>query len=353
MKLLFLILLYFSLSIHSKTPLTFRKDHTFKIVQFTDLHFGEGADVSGPEQDRDSLRVMRTILKLENPDLVVLTGDLITGNNLPNPDLGYNSTNVWKTMITPMLESGFKWAFAFGNHDDLASGPGGSRADIMNFDSAFNLSYSQFGPKNIHGVSNFYLKLYSSTSNQDVNGVLYFFDNPDCNLVAGWGCIYPDQVFWYFQSSIQIHNEYRLSKGQNDVIPSLAFFHIPLQEYLEAYNYKTVVGYYNDSSVACQAVNTGLLGAIKERGDILGTFVGHNHGNDYCTDYYGVQLCFGRHSGYGGYSPGFGEHKRGARVIQLTEGVHAFKTWIRLEDGSFAGTPSRTAPADPKQPNCG
>jgi len=99
--------------------------------------------------------------------------------------------------------------------------------------------------------------------------------------------------------------------------------------------------------VACQIINTGLLGAIKERNDVLATFVGHNHGNDYCTDYKGVQLCFGRHSGYGGY----GDDIRGARVIQLFEGIHNFKTWVRLEDGSLANNPAQKG-ARPKQQTC-
>jgi hypothetical protein len=42
-----------------------------------------------------------------------------------------NATAYWKMMLTPMLENNFPWAFAFGNHDDLASGTGGTRKDLM------------------------------------------------------------------------------------------------------------------------------------------------------------------------------------------------------------------------------
>lgn len=50
----------------------------------------------------------------------------------------------------------------------------------------------------------------------------------------------------------------------------------------------------------------------------------------------GVDLCFGRHSGYGGY----GSWTRGSRQILLREGsvekeVH---TWVRLEDGTVSGS---------------
>ena len=43
-------------------PLRFRDDGTFRIVQFADLHYGEGEDVRwGPQQDRNSTRVMRQV----------------------------------------------------------------------------------------------------------------------------------------------------------------------------------------------------------------------------------------------------------------------------------------------------
>jgi hypothetical protein len=49
----------------------------------------------------------------------------------------------------------------------------------------------------------------------------------------------------------------------------------------------------------------------------------------------GVNLCFGRRSGYGGY----GNWMRGSRQILLNEKYSATKTetWVRLEDGSVSG----------------
>ena len=39
------------------------------------------------------------------------------------------------------------------------------------------------------------------------------------------------------------------------------------------------------------------------------------HGNEWCCDSRGMQLCYGRHSGFGGYSINSKQH--GARVIDL------------------------------------
>jgi hypothetical protein len=50
----------------------------------------------------------------------------------------------------------------------------------------------------------------------------------------------------------------------------------------------------------------------------------------------GLNLCFNRHSGYGGYS----DWARGARQIVVEEsklGENELQTWIRLEDGKVSG----------------
>jgi predicted MPP superfamily phosphohydrolase len=55
---------------YSKPSLRFRSDGTFKIVQFTDLHYGEAE-----EKDTNSSIAQDKILAIEKPDLVVMTGD--------------------------------------------------------------------------------------------------------------------------------------------------------------------------------------------------------------------------------------------------------------------------------------
>lgn len=44
------------------------------MVQFTDIHYGEGE-----EQDRNNSRLIREILEQEQPDLAVVTGDVVSG----------------------------------------------------------------------------------------------------------------------------------------------------------------------------------------------------------------------------------------------------------------------------------
>ncbi|KNC87744.1 hypothetical protein SARC_00178 [Sphaeroforma arctica JP610] len=93
--------------------------------------------------------------------------------------------------------------------------------------------------------------------------------------------------------------------------------------------------------------NISLFGAtIADAGIKLVAF-GHNHGNDFCCsatidgqeqhkDSMSTRqlgLCFGRHSGYGGY----GEKRwaKGARVYELDLSVTHVATHVRLEDGTI------------------
>eukprot|EP00730_Choanoeca_flexa_P001781 TRINITY_DN10780_c0_g2_i7.p2 TRINITY_DN10780_c0_g2~~TRINITY_DN10780_c0_g2_i7.p2 ORF type:complete len:185 (+),score=11.12 TRINITY_DN10780_c0_g2_i7:1670-2224(+) len=91
--------------------LRFRQDGTFRIVQFTDLHYGEGEDVSwGPRQDANSNRVLHSVLDHEDVDLVVYTGDLITGNNVHS-----NATSYWKELLLPSSQRGLKYILSSTN----------------------------------------------------------------------------------------------------------------------------------------------------------------------------------------------------------------------------------------------
>ena len=70
--------------------------------------------------------------------------------------------------------------------------------------------------------------------------------------------------------------------------------------------------------------------------NIKAVFVGHDHNNDFCGDYYGVSLCYGRKTGYGSYGPPDGM-QRGARILEfsLRDDTIKFDSWIRQEDGSL------------------
>ena len=111
-------------------------------------------------------------------------------------------------------------------------------------------------------------------------------------------------------------------------LPALAFFHIPLPEYNEIWDRQLCEGHKHET-ICCPNFNSGFFAALRQGGDVLGTFVGHDHVNDFEGELDGIRLCYGRASGFNTYGfPGF---ERGARVIQLYEGQREFKTWFCLE----------------------
>lgn len=329
---LVLVLLLFSYAATGKV-LRFRPDGTFKITQFTDLHYGET-----PENDVNSVKVQDKILSIEDPDIVVMTGDSVSGYAW-NSSIGSGwFAKRWAQLTSPMVQYNITWAFALGNHDDEADL---SRTEIVALDQTYPLSLTQQGPSNIHGATNYYLFVYSSDETNEVPvAILYIFDSSDnnCENVTGWGCVYPDQIQWYLKTAADIQTKY------GRIIPALAFFHIPVPEFMYMWNNLTTFGRLQDTGVCCFSVNTGLIDAFKQMGDVISVHCGHDHDNDFYGLWDGIMLAYGRKTGYGGYGPPPG-WLRGARILQLTENPFSLTHWIREEDGETV--PSTTQPIHP------
>ncbi|GIN56128.1 metallophosphoesterase family protein [Lederbergia ruris] len=294
-----------------KGSLKFREDQSFKIIQLTDLHIG-GEENHPPDQK--TFRVIYETIKHENPDLIVVTGDLIWSEGVEHPDQSY------RRVLDQISQWDIPFATVFGNHDSEANV---TREQLLAINSEYANSLAVAGPEDIHGVGNYSLSIQSSNKEEN-EAVLYFLDSGDYapKSVGGYAWIHPDQVNWFRLET----KKYTKEKG---ALPALAFFHIPLPEYRDALNFGKVSGNKLEQ-VCAPIINSGLFLALLESGEVMGTFVGHDHDNDYCGELYGISLCYGRISGYNVY----GSLQRGARVIQLYEGQHKFDTWIRLDDGN-------------------
>lgn len=112
----FTTLLRLSCSAAAAWPaLEFTEDGTFQMTIFEDLHFGEAEDTDwGPLQDVNTLKVMQTVLDSEATQLVVLNGDLITGENT----FRENSTDYVDRIVAPIVEAGLPWASTYGSEFD-------------------------------------------------------------------------------------------------------------------------------------------------------------------------------------------------------------------------------------------
>jgi hypothetical protein len=182
-------------------------------------------------------------------------------------------------------------------------------------------------------VTNFILPLKSSDGKKDA-AILYCMDSHSYSQIKGIGgydYIKFDQIRWYRENSAK----YTKQNGGTP-LPSLAFFHIALPEYNQAASDETaiLVGTRKEKACAPQ-LNSGMFASMKEMGDILGVFVGHDHDDDYAVFWKGILLAYGR---YTGGDTVYNNLSNGARVIEMTEGSTNFRTWIRQKDEEVINT---------------
>jgi len=296
-----------------QSTLRFNKQGTFKIVQFTDLHYS----VEKQAESEAALTCIASVLDVEKPDLVVFTGDLVYSKPAKE---GLN--RILKSVVDRKLP----FAVAWGNHDDEQDI---SRAELQSYVEQIPGCLGK-KTEGIPGESNFILTIQPNEGKR-ASAILYFLDSHAYSalpLVKGYDWIKPGQINWYTD------NSKRFTAGNDGKpLPALAFFHIPLPEYNLAASDENVhlMGYRFEKSCA-PALNTGLFTAMLEAGDVMGVFVGHDHDNDYVTDWKGIALGYGRFSGgnteYNNLPEG-----NGARVILLKENERDLTTWIRLRSG--------------------
>lgn len=302
--------------------LRFHHDGTFKIVQFTDLHWKDGAEL-----DLQTRALMQLTIDKEQPDFVMFTGDVIyTGKSPDGASLCENPIQAFREAVSVVEDAKVPWGVVFGNHDTENNI---TRDELMNEVLAHHYTLAQKGPEQIHGTGNYNLPILSSSSDQAA-AILYCLDSGDYPAnphIAGYDWIKHDQIQWYINES----NQWK-ERLNGTILPSLAFFHIPLPEYQTVWDREVCYGSKNENVCASQ-VQSGFFSAILEQGDVVATFCGHDHINDYWGNLYGVSLHYGRATGVNTYGKeGF---PRGARVIRLTEGERTIESWLRLEDGSM------------------
>lgn len=310
--------------------LSFRQDGSFKIVQFTDLHW-----MDGRTEDLQTRALMEAVLDAEQPDFVVFTGDVIyTGPVSPGKAECEHPEQAFRDAVAAVEERSIPWAFVFGNHDTESRI---TPDELMQVALQHRHTLAEAGPADIAGTGNYSLTIKGRSG--ESAAVLYFLDSGSYSELAhvpGYNWVKPSQIRWLTAESARLNRQ-----GGTEKLPALAFFHIPVAEYQEVWD--TQICYGNKFERVCSApVNSGLFAALLEMGDVLGTFCGHDHVNDYSGSLHGIRLSYGRASGFNTYGKeGF---KRGARVILLTEDTKDFDTWLRLEDGSLIRHQSRHEP---------
>lgn len=304
--LIFLCIFILQANAQQDGNLKFNKNHTFRIVQITDVHHK-----INNEDASTALIGLAKILDRTTPDMVFFTGDIVVDKNMQKG---------WDEVLQIVIDRKIPWAVVFGNHDDEQ---GSTRQQIMSYIIEKPYCYAQFGPKNIKGIGNYVLKIENS-ENSETAALLYAFDSHAySNNIENekYGYFDFSQVTWYRNESKKF-----TENNHGNPYPALAFFHIPLREYAWLNDSTKYTRFGTRLENECHgALNTGMYAAMYEAGDVMGTFVGHDHVNDYIGKLNTICLAYGRFSGS---KTTYGSLTNGVRVIELTERKKEFKSWI-------------------------
>ena len=282
LTLAFLLVTTFCMA--QKGELKFSKDGKFKIVQFTDVHFKYGNRASDIAlEDSGMLQVLEPVVKRKLPFVVT-----------------------------------------FGNHDNEQ---GMTREQL--YDIIRKVPGNLLPDRGTVLSPDYVLTVKSSSNVKKDAALLYCMDSHSYSPlkdVKGYAWLTFDQINWYRQQSAA----YKAQNG-GQPLPALAFFHIPLPEYNEAARTENAILRGTRMEEACAPkLNTGMFAAMKEAGDVMGMFVGHDHDNDYAVMWKGILLAYGR---FTGGNTEYNHLPNGARIIVLDEGARTFTSWIRQKDG--------------------
>ncbi|KAF7060164.1 hypothetical protein CFC21_066974 [Triticum aestivum] len=323
-----------------------REGGTFKVLQVADMHYADGRSTGCedvlPEQvagcsDLNTTAFLYRVLRAEDPDLVVFTGDNI---------YGADSTDAAKSMdaaIAPAIAMNIPWAAVLGNHDQEGTL---SREGVMRHLVGMKKTLSRFNPEGVEidGFGNYNLEVGGVEGTQLANKSvlnLYFLDSGDRSTVwwiPGYGWIKASQQAWFKQTSLSLQKNYRNEEPrQKEPAPALAYFHIPLPEF-SSFTASDFTG-VKQESISSPSINSGFFTTMVEAGDVKAAFIGHDHVNDFCGKLTGIQLCYAGGLGYHAY--GKAGWSRRARVVSVQlektvsgewQGVKSIKTWKRLDD---------------------
>ena len=299
----------------------------FKVLQLTDIHLGGSA--ASYTKDIKALKACYKLIKATKPDFVVVTGDLVFPMGIMSFSLNNNAPVM--QFANFMRNTGIPWAFTYGNHDteDMAvldESRFDSLMKSLSFKTSKNLLYPYIQP-DIYGRNNQVIEVRNK--NGDMMQALFLIDSNDyiegSKTVNEYDYIHDDQVEWYEKKV----NE--MSAKEGHTIPSMIFFHIPIEEYKTANDlYESgsneVKYFYGElgekmiNKICCSEHDSKLFETAEKLGSTKAMFCGHDHYNNQSVEYKGIRLTYGYSIDYLAM-PGIenDQKQRGATLITIEQ----------------------------------
>lgn len=296
---------------------SFNADGTFKVLQFTDTHI-RTFNVEEAQEVYDRIDHM---VKAEKPDLIVFTGDVI----LVKP-----AAPEWNRLVKALDSYEIPWVIVYGNHDAEQNI---SRAEMSSI--VVSGKYTLNTLNEAGELADLEIPVMGSNG-KDIPFYVYAMDSHDYAWING-----ERYYAWFTDAQVQWLRNCCLARtdAEGKVAPSMAFFHIPLREYIDAWSGEEnpreeaadngLTWGVRGEKICAGAVNSGMFAAMLETGSVIATSVGHDHCNDFMAAYHGILLCYGRFSG-GDTTTNYLPH--GAKIFKFFEGTRNLETWVREDD---------------------
>ena len=295
----------------------------FKLLMVSDIH-------AGARINPKMMKGFNALLDYTEPDAVLLGGDNVCVDRKSVDEAEYK--HMLSVIVEPVESRGIPWFHIFGNHD--AEG-GYSNEFQQTVYESFPNCISEKGPEEVSGVGNYVRTVYSSKTGEPVfnfwamdshseNTVMaekfglkgqasrIRMPNPLGGFNSNHSSLYFDQVFWYYNRSAEMEKEF----GRK--IPGLLFIHVPPMEMnlIWANPEETGMIGHKRQEIFGASINSGILMACLQRGDIRGIYAGHEHLCEFEGTYCGIKM------GYDaalGFNMSAHDDLRGGRLFEINE----------------------------------
>ncbi|MFA6861630.1 MAG: metallophosphoesterase [Bacilli bacterium] len=243
----------------------------FRILWLTDIHLGNPTNTYDYNEEKEYTHLRAMIENANNPDLIVLTGDVFERETIDQVD----------AFVAFIDSFNIKWAYTNGNHDPsvLIKDKFYINRKIM---AAKNSLFVDYENDDLYGLTNYFINLVSN------NKTVYRLYMVDSNSAEPMDSIKGDSDADVIHLD-QLQHITKINQDQANNAAGLSFFHIPLREYVNAYqgySDKLYDGFgAKKDNIGYGYVNNGAYTVMKEAG-VIATFAGHNHGNDFDVDYF-------------------------------------------------------------------
>lgn len=308
-----------------ENTLRFNKDGKFTILNLSDIQDCYPIKTLSKKYIEDTVDMVK-------PDLIILTGDNISGYDIPEEK---DAELAIREFMDIFEERNIKVAAVFGNHDDEETKS--TKEHQLSVYETYDCYIGEKGFCIKDRVGTYNLPVMKS-DNSGYGFNLWMIDSGTYNTeneYGGYACVYKKQIEWYKETAEKLKKE-----NGGKVVPSINFQHIIVPEIYDALKQvkilrpgciirkknplsdKTKIYVLPEGAKGqlreypCPPYyNNGQYDAMLETGDVLATVSGHDHENTFEIDYKGIKIINTPTVGFNAYN----DINVGSRVFVLDE----------------------------------